>query len=121
MSIADRDPSVNPDAAPSAARLSMADVTIPIPGGSVTVTPPSIPDAGDIIGKTTDKIFSAVMGPIAELVLTALLAFTAQALLVFAAITAVSRGSKSGNAGTAAVAGATKKVARVAVKAAVKV
>jgi hypothetical protein len=69
-----------------------ADVEVPftpIPGGpSLTIPTPTLPSVSDFVGKTSESIFAAVMGPIAELALTFIFAIAGIALISYALVRA---------------------------------
>lgn len=90
MNHLEMNPTINPTAAgPLAPLASMATgpvASIDIPGvGSIPTSPDEIIDA---VGQTTQTIFSAVMGPVAELVVTGIITTAGVALITYAVIRA---------------------------------
>jgi hypothetical protein len=117
--VATADP-FDPDAAPQLAGVDIpgTDWTIPTPGDVLAGA------ADSIVGQTTQTLFSAVLGPVAELTISGILAGGAVALIVIALTTAARRsktvqqaigiGSAVATGGASAVAGGASAAAGVA-------
>jgi hypothetical protein len=116
-----RDPSIDPTTSPAlgaptgpgalyayaaytgGVNIPGTNIDIPLPTGAAEAVGEIVPGAvKDAVGQTTQSIFSAILGPGAELLITGVLALGGVALVLLA-VTSATRNSKINQEGTAAL------------------